>query len=99
MTTFKIMGTEDRLRGVLNKTGLNVRGGHTVVEVAEDKARVNPRANVISRADAERIFGVLTEEYKFTALDTSVAEKPVRVTTFKPDTQTELVFIPQIAGG
>lgn len=95
MSQLVILGTRESLATYLSRfPQVEARGGHTVVEYdsAADARSTQTRL-------ARSIFNALVTEYRFTALDTSVPEAPVRVTTFDPHAQTEVTLIPQVVGG
>lgn len=92
MLTMKILGGEGNIRTHLAKwPEVTPVGGHTDVLVdPADKA---------SRERGRAIFASLVTEQKWSAIDTSVPTAPRRVDVLDLAETTELVLLPQIAGG
>jgi len=95
MGAVKIMGDAYFIRVALSdwSNEITVRSGHTVIPV-DDTVESKQRAKAIVRK--------LVTEYRFTALNTTVPDAPerfARVSSYNPAVHTEVVLVPQIAGG
>jgi hypothetical protein len=94
VNTLKIMSnvSDLRLKALFHTYGIPVRSGHTVIEYEPE----TEKAEV-----ARVVFGQLTTLFRFTALETTVAGTPRRITTLDTDaeSESEVVLIPAICGG
>lgn len=93
MLTMKILGGEMNIRDYLARwPEVLPVGGHTDVLVDETDTE--------SLARGQAIFASLVTEHKWTAIDTTTPSAPRRIDVLDLTTNpTELVLLPQIAGG